>query len=260
MAPVAPTMEGNTKVVAKEKRMNAARFWCFTGYGVDGSNVSKVLGQEGYFHMGEEICPTTGRIHLQGFFQARQKMRPSEKFSALKFHWEPCKGSEKQNMRYTGKDGKVLTNMDIVEDPLAGKKPWKFQEEVLELINEKPDDRSIHWYWEPEGCAGKTTLMKSICMHREDVIVVDGKAADAKYMIASMRRKPKVVFMNLTRTREDFVSYEAIEAIKDGIFASTKYESSMVIMNSPHFIVFANFEPDYNKMSGDRWRVNRIER
>ena len=49
---------------------------------------------------------------------------------------------------------------------------------------------------------------------------------------------------------------------KDGLFASSKYESDMHISNSPHVFVFANFEPifpdddcyDYNS----RWIVCKI--
>jgi hypothetical protein len=56
--------------------------------------------------------------------------------------------------------------------------------------------------------------------------------------------------------------YETLELIKDGLFASSKYESDMHISNSPHVFVFANFEPifpdddcyDYNS----RWIVCKI--
>lgn len=257
MDPKGADMEGNTK--SAPRRSNLAKYWCFTGYDMDVSKVSKLLGDVGYYHMGLEKCPTTGREHLQGFIQARTKIRAPEKFKELKFHWELAKGSKKQNLKYTGKEGKVYTNIDFVPDPLEGKTLYGFQEDILKLIEEEPDDRTIHWFWEPKGCSGKTSLVKSICINRDDVIMVDGKAADAKFMIAGMKRKPKVVFMNLARTREDYVSYEAIESIKDGIFASTKYESAMVTMRNPHFIVFANFSPDVSKMSEDRWRIERIE-
>lgn len=54
---------------------------------------------------------------------------------------------------------------------------------------------------------------------------------------------------------ENYVSYEAIESVKDGIFFSGKYESGMTIFNQPHIICFANFAPDIGKMSSDRWKI-----
>lgn len=257
---MAPELVKVIKVPPPISRLNPCRYWCFTIWdkdGSNGSNISRVLGNLGYYHMGYEEAPTTGKGHWQGLIQLRKKGRINEMVPELYNgnHWEPAKGSRKQNMDYTGKYGKVVTNMDIVRDPLDTLTPYKWQQDILELIKGEPDDRTIHWYWEPTGNVGKTALIKSICLKRDDVIMVDGKAGDAKYIIAGMNKKPKVIFMNIVRTKENFISYEAIESIKDGIFVSTKYESKMVVMNSPHFIVLANFEPAYGNMSQDRWNV-----
>lgn len=69
---------------------------------------------------------------------------------------------------------------------------------------------------------------------------------------------PKVCVFHYTRAVENYVSYEALEAIKDGIFFSTKYESGMVVFDSPHVVVFANFPPDRTQLSADRWRITNI--
>ena len=39
----------------------------------------------------------------------------------------------------------------------------------------------------------------------------------------------------------------------------SKYESKPVIRNSPHVIVFANFEPDKSALSEDRWLILNIK-
>ncbi len=59
---------------------------------------------------------------------------------------------------------------------------------------------------------------------------------------------------------EDYVSYQALEEIKDGIFFSGKYEGGMKIFNSPHVICFANFSPAEHKLSGDRWVVEEVSK
>ena len=50
----------------------------------------------------------------------------------------------------------------------------------------------------------------------------------------------------------------SIEEIKNGCFASSKYESKMVIMNSPHILCFANELPDTQKLSRDRWNLHDL--
>ena len=64
---------------------------------------------------------------------------------------------------------------------------------------------------------------------------------------------PKVVLINITR--QGSVSYNGLEAVKDGIFFSSKYESGMCMFNSPHVIVFSNEEPEYENLTKDRWNV-----
>ena len=66
------------------------------------------------------------------------------------------------------------------------------------------------------------------------------------------------VIFHYVRSMEDYVSYAAIEEVKDGMFYNGKYESSMVIYNPPHIICMANFPPDLDKLSKDRWVVRYI--
>uniref|UniRef100_UPI004049B2EE hypothetical protein n=7 Tax=Pseudomonadati TaxID=3379134 RepID=UPI004049B2EE len=60
---------------------------------------------------------------------------------------------------------------------------------------------------------------------------------------------------DIPRSQLDYLSYTGIEEVKNGCFFSSKYESEMVLYNSPHIIVFANEEPTYHKLSSDRWNV-----
>jgi hypothetical protein len=69
---------------------------------------------------------------------------------------------------------------------------------------------------------------------------------------------PTSVIIDIPRSRLDYVSYTAIEEIKNGCFFSTKYESDMVVFNSPHIICFANAYPETSQMSADRWKIYEI--
>lgn len=90
--------------VAIEK--DRSRGWCFTwnNYPEDWLRRVRSLGA-GYFVVGEEVAPTTGTPHLQGYvyFKSQRrmpKMRPP--------HWVPANGNALQNRAYCTKDGKFV--------------------------------------------------------------------------------------------------------------------------------------------------------
>ena len=89
-----------------------------------------------------------------------------------------------------------------------------------------------------------------------------GKSADMKYMIIKYYEKhtkyPETVIFDVPRSIKDYLSYAGIEEIKNGCFASSKYECDMVIMNTPHVIIFANELPEVDKLSRDRWRIHNL--
>lgn len=144
----------------------------------------------------------------------------------------------------------------ITEEMFKG---W--QREIYEKAKSEPEPRLIYWYWEPSGNVGKTEL----CKHLVDLgaLILDGKASDAIYAIAALKKDkkepPKIIVWDLSRSREQFVSWEAIEKIKNGLAFNSKYECGMLTFPTPHIFIFANFEPDMAKLSMDRWRVRRIE-
>lgn len=106
---------------------------------------------------------------------------------------------------------------------------------------------------------GLSSRAVEICMPAaaalNGALVVSGKASDIKCAIAGMKIKPEVVIFCCPRNSEGYISYDALEQVKDGMFFSGKYESEMVLFNNPHVIVFANFAPDLAKLSVDRWKI-----
>lgn len=213
----------------------------------------------------QEEIGETGTPHLQGHFEFARKVRPVGFFKGTplaKAHWKKTK-NRLAAIRYCSKqetrNGKTYTKgfpksvfrkvKCLTEDQLY---PW--QRQIVNECKEEPDDRTIHWYHESIGNVGKSALVKYLCIH-ENAMLISGKGCDIKYQIASAEFFPDVIVYDIPRTTHGYVNYTALEEIKNGIFSSPKYESKMVIMPTPHIYCFANFEPDTETMSNDRWNV-----
>lgn len=273
MAVVVPDSSGefgNTKLSGKvknNKQIPPSKHWCFTlnNYSHDdilkissSSSISKYVFQE---EKGEkEETP-----HLQGYIEFKKKIRPKELFND-KIHWEKTRSIE-HSIMYCSKEetriGQIYTNF-LFDDKLKLLKETElyiWQKEILELCKKTPDDRTINWYWEKDGCVGKTALSKLLCANY-GALCVSGKSSDCKYAIVKFKETkkyyPKIIIFDIPRCNIDYINYEAIEKIKDGLFFVGKYESQQVIMNSPHIIVFSNEEPQIDKLSKDRWNIKKL--
>lgn len=150
--------------------------------------------------------------------------------------------------------------------PLRILKPEAFydwQQRVIELIESPCDDRTIRWFWEPLGNRGKTQLVKYIC-EKYNALYLNGSASNIKCGIVKhfendeCNQDDLICIFGFPRSMEGRVSYKALEEVKDGLFFSGKYESGMVNFNSPHVIVFANFRPDEDLLSKDRWIIEKL--
>lgn len=199
------------------------------------------------------------RFNEARHFNAVSKLFPGAHIEVAK-NWEACKN-------YCRKDdtaqGERIDNTKklICKDPLEGKEMRPIQQDIINIVNEEPDDRTVHWFYDPTGGAGKTTLAKHLCIHNKDCLYLTGKASDMKYGVFTwlQKNKLKTIIIDLTRSVEAFVSYQGIEEIKNGIFYNTKYESTMCVFDSPHVIVLSNFLPDVDALSADRWNIHRYE-
>lgn len=221
------------------------------------------------YTLGEEIGPKEGTPHIQGYAQFKEKVRWSQFKNLPKgIEWQPRRKSHECNVDYCSKDGKFISfgTCKVVPKYTINIELRMWQKDIVSIIDEEPDDRTIHWYWEPEGCAGKTTFQKWVFLNYKEqgVVVLSGKASDMKNGIINYEEKnnqyPKIVLINIPRCQDtDHVSWQGIEEIKDMFFYSGKYEGGMVCGPNPHVIIFSNEEPPTFKMSADRWRITRIE-
>lgn len=252
--------DGNTSSSPHNPR---CRYWSITvnNFTADDEMTLKLLGHKRLVYQIESGEEKTSHI------QAHIEFKNARSFSSLKkklttAHIEKVRNRE-ASIDYCQKEesrerGPYLFGFPKPIKLITKMRPW--QQKIIDLINGEADDRTIHWVWDEEGGIGKTALAKYICSNY-NALYLNGKASDIKYLISKWietdekRKDDLVCLFNYSRTVEEYVSYQALEEIKDGIFMSTKYESNMVIMNSPHVIVFANFKPNVSALSKDRWNI-----
>lgn len=243
--------------------------------------------------IGWETAPKTGRPHLQGYFRKALQIR----FDTLKrgmpygTSLRKAKGSTFQNVAYCSKDN-VYWQVGLEDDytPAVAKKGtkkkaktelwdkmaaeikaeydsviWKsWQDEVVQILATDPrkDRRNIYWYWEPDGGVGKSFLLKFVLTSYPGARVVAGKKEDIFHAIAKMKADdviPTIIVVNVPKSGAKYVSYAALEGLKDGMLFSGKYEGDQCVFHSPHVIVMANSPPDENEWTKGRAVVKKIK-
>jgi len=137
-------------------------------------------------------------------------------------------------------------------------KDW--QQIEYDILCTEPNDRTVRWVWEPNGNVGKTAFVKYCLAKVPGTVVLSGKATDMYHILAKYHEKHDIqcVIVTLTRAVEQYVSYSALECIKDGLVVSGKYDSTVLNFNPPHVLVLANFGPDTTKLSADRWDIKQL--
>lgn len=258
-------------------RKKSARAWCFTlnNYTEDEwRQCIEVFESRNYdYIIGKEECPTTGTKHLQGYFRTKKS---AIRFSTAKninkrMHLESARGTIEENYKYCSKDNNYTTNITMkktnrekVMEKYNGV-IWKdWQQEIIDIVESEPDDRTIHWYWEEQGNVGKTFLIKYLVL-KYNAIVCEGKTTDVFNQINTVLKESedkadiRLVVCNVPRTMSDYINYRALEECKDGLMYSGKYEGGVCVFPSPHVIVMANVICDRGKMSDDRWHIKKIE-
>lgn len=248
------------------------RKWCFTlnnwtndelsqlAQGFEKLGAKCIIGSE----VGEEGTP-----HLQGYceFQNQASFSTLKKLSP-RAHWEKARGSRAQNVTYCSKESVIHTTLPLPRrhQLLAryDQTVWReWQTDVLEAVQQAPDDRTVHWYWETNGNAGKSYLAKYLVL-KYNAIIATGKTSDIANQVKMWMDAnpdelgPKLVIIDVPRIGGNTVNYHAIEQLKNGMLYSGKYEGGICIFDSPHVLVFANSPPYAYSLSTDRWNIKEI--
>lgn len=200
-----------------------------------------------------------GTNHLQMYFEFdNAKTFNQMKLLFPKCHIETAKGDKDSNFKYCSKDNDYVSKPIIPKPPKIIDNLYNWQKDIVKIVESKPDDRTIYWFYEHKGNVGKTSLIKYLLVKYEYCTFSRAhKSAD----ILTVADPAKTCYLfDFARSQEGFAPYSAIEQLKDGLISDSKLkkETRNIVMDSPHVICFANWEPDTDTLSTDRWKITKI--
>lgn len=269
-------MEQNTEGVilnpsVPNKRVIQTKYWVFTwnNYPEDAETILKnALEKRSTKFTFQSEIGEKGTPHIQGCIELIKKGRPTELKLPNTIHWEPMKGKWAQAEAYCTKEDthdkhirvtSPYDERDVIKT-LEETQLYPWQTYIENIYHTEPDDRIIYWFWEPNGCAGKTAFTKYMCIKYPNKVCFSTatKSADILTIAEPMY---KMYILNFTRSQEGFAPWSALEQLKDGLISDSKLKkkSRQIIMNSPHVICFANWEPISGQLSKDRLKIEEIK-
>jgi hypothetical protein len=192
-----------------------------------------------------QFSVVTGWLHEFGEHGARLRLAKTDIRAKV---WKEA--LERYNM-----DLAVERKQQMIED-LAKCTLLPWQQKIATIVENDPDPRDVWIVLDKKGNSGKTWLCRYLASkHPEEVeTITNGKTADLSYIIA---QKPQctTVLVTLHRSTESVVNYQAIEQFKDGVFTSTKYQSTSITAPPKNIVLFSNYDPDWDALSIDRWKI-----
>lgn len=129
----------------------------------------------------------------------------------------------------------------------------KLQIHLLDIIDNNKHNRTINWVYDNDGNSGKSYLAKYLIVSRDVYYITGGKQNDILY---GYNGQPLIIY-DLARTYSENTDhiYTTMENFKNGAYLSTKYETQQKIFKIPTIMVLANFKPNKEKLSLDRWNI-----
>ena len=126
--------------------------------------------------------------------------------------------------------------------------------------------RKVFWYYDEIGGTGKSVLADYLAITEPQkwfTAGAFGNSKDASQIIInaiSSGWNGHGIIIDLPRQAESNVGfYQVIEDLKNGRITSQKYSGRVKYLGAiPHVIVFANWKPNFSKLSRDRWVLRQI--
>jgi hypothetical protein len=264
-------MIGNTESQSSRKKQPIQCYrWCFTLNNYLEEDILMLrlkLNRLCKKYVFQEETGEEGTRHLQGSISLKTKQRLSNmKEIDNRMHWEAtrnvtcadaycCKEETRSGEVYKWERVKLFKRTSTKFDNL---KPRK---DIMKIVSKEPDNRTINWIWSEKGKVGKTSTASFLERNYEGVCVANGKGADIKMSVINHLETNDldVLIVNVPRQNQGYVNYGVLEEIKDGLIYSGKYEGGFANIEYPHVIVLANFEPELDMMSEDRWNVVNVD-
>jgi len=149
-----------------------------------------------------------------------------------------------------------LPGGDVEDHPLI---PW--QAELNADLKKEPDKRCVYFIVGRTGSEGKSWFCSYYhSLHKSDTLILEsGKRADMAHALRQRVPYPRVVFVDVPRSKMEHLQFDFIEKLKDGRIFCGKYQSTMIEFPVPHVIVMCNEYPDMSKLSEDRYIIRPVE-
>lgn len=134
---------------------------------------------------------------------------------------------------------------------------FNWQRWAVDIIkNNEPEGRRIVWFMGTKGKNGKSILAAWLYVNMGALYLNNSKKSN---MVYAYKNHP-IVCIDICKTSEEFVNYDALESLKGGAMFSDKYAPKSKIGIRPWVFVFSNFKPQRSKMAKERFIVVDLER
>lgn len=208
----------------------------------------------------------SGYEHYQARISLEKKQRQHcvvELFKEISAHVSRTSNANMKNEFYVLKNDTRLdgpwTDRDK-ELPVQYRNPpekwYVWQKQVLDIIEQKPDERRIYVIFDPIGKHGKSFLRgylgcrNLVCSipplndFKDIMRMICDRPTSKTYMIDIPRGMDKKKMNNLIG---------AIEELKNGYAFDERYSFKEKWFDTPHIFIFTNVEFDKELLSADRW-------
>lgn len=130
-----------------------------------------------------------------------------------------------------------------------------WQRDLATRLDGRADDRTVEFFIDNEGNTGKTFFCTYLLSKFPDDVQIlkPAKRDDMAHAVDETRR---IFVIDCPRGTMEYLRYDVLEMLKDGIVFSPKYNSSTKIFpHNTHVIVFSNEAPLMDKLSRDRYKL-----
>lgn len=217
-------------------------------------------------------------LHFQGWIHVKVKGRPTEVAKNLNHRFlgirlKPCSNAGIEALKEYCMKNETRVSGPWADHPIVpprDKIVFKYQDLFIWqkkwadfFMKTKPDSRMIHWFVDPAGQSGKSTLADYLVEHHYALIVQLDEIKNMKMFVTDETRRACYI-VDLTRAEAKEFSkndlYSFLEQLKNGIVRSGKYKGGLLEINPPHVLVLSNDLPDLKQMTGDRWTVIHLSK
>lgn len=140
--------------------------------------------------------------------------------------------------------------------------PLDWQQSILDLLDEEPDNYVIHWYYNSKkyDTGDMADLAKYLAITRDDVLFCSPTADVANRRaiskcIKKMNRHPRVLLFTVYGNTISRRTYGIIQTMKDAIFS---LDDRTIAYDIPHVVVLSTVAPNTTMYSKGKLKLHQI--